>query len=230
MSGRTPVDYAAWRGTSLGEITERLERDLVLELAGPLAGRDLLDAGCGDGAFALAAARSGARVAGIDASPRSIEAAASRARSEGLSADLRCADVRRLPYPDARFDVVVAVTVLCFLPEARAAATELARVLRPGGVLVLGELAPWNAWAAWRRLRAWLGNATWRGARFRSARELRRLVAGAGLAPEVSRGAVFYPPVGALARGFAPLDAWVGRLTTLGAAFVALRARRPVAR
>jgi 2-polyprenyl-3-methyl-5-hydroxy-6-metoxy-1,4-benzoquinol methylase len=229
VSGRTPLDYAGWRRSSLGEITERLERDLVMDLAGPLDGRDVLDAGCGDGAFALDAARAGARVSGIDASAPAIDAARDRAGSEGLSADLRCADLRSLHFPDASFDVVLAVTVLCFLPDAEAAVAEMARVLRPGGFLVLGELGRWNGWAAWRRLRGWLGNATWRGARFRSAAELRRLVAGAGLATEAVRGAVFYPPVGALARALGPIDAEVGRFTTLGAAFLALRARRPAA-
>lgn len=226
-SGRTPLDYADWRRSGLGEITERLERDLVLALAGPLDGRDLLDVGCGDGAFALAAARAGARVAGIDASAPALDTARARATEAGLSLDLRCADACRLPFPDGRFDVVLAVTVLCFLPDAGTAVAEMARVLRPGGILVLGELGRWSGWAAWRRLRAWAGNATWRGARFRSAGELRRLVTGAGLAPEAVRGAVYYPPLGPLARLLAPIDPAVGAVTTVGAAFIAVKARKP---
>ncbi len=65
----TPLDYAAWRATRVGVTTEWLERAAVLELAGPLGGLDVLDVGCGDGAYALAAAEAGARVTGVDASP-----------------------------------------------------------------------------------------------------------------------------------------------------------------
>jgi len=75
-----------------------------------------------------------------------------------------------------------------------------------------------------RRLRSWFGAASWKAARFRTAGELRALVEQAGLSVSVIRGAVFYPPVGILARALAPLDPWLGRLTTVGAAFIALRA------
>jgi ubiquinone/menaquinone biosynthesis C-methylase UbiE len=54
MTGTTPLEYARWRETRLGAVTERLERAAVLDLAGPLPGRDVLDVGCGDGAYALA--------------------------------------------------------------------------------------------------------------------------------------------------------------------------------
>jgi hypothetical protein len=94
-------------------------------------------------------------------------------------------------------------------------------------VLVLGELGRWSAWAAWRRLRAWAGSKTWRAARFWSAGELRSLVRDAGLVPGATRGAAFYPPVGAAARLLEPVDPYLGRVTRFGAAFVAVQALRP---
>ena len=132
--------------------------------------------------------------------------------------------VERLPFPDASFDVVAAITVLCFVSDAAGALREMARVLRPGGRLVLGELGRWSLWAAIRRLRGWLGAATWKAARFRTAGDLRVLAEEAGLSVTAIRGAVFYPPVGILARALAPLDAWLGHLTTVGAAFIAMSA------
>ncbi len=63
--------------------------------------------------------------------------------------------------------------------------------------------------------------------RFRTAGELRVLAEHAGLSVTAMRGAVFYPPVGALARVFAPLDPWLDRIGTFGAAFVALQAVAP---
>jgi hypothetical protein len=104
----------------------------------------------------------------------------------------------------------------------------MARVLRPGGSLVIGDLGRLSSWAAIRRLRGRLGSATWKAARFRSAAELRALADEAGLSVATIRGAIFYPPVGTFARLMAPLDPWLGRRTTSCAAFIALRAVAPL--
>ncbi|MBI3993732.1 MAG: class I SAM-dependent methyltransferase [Candidatus Lambdaproteobacteria bacterium] len=224
-----PEDYRQWRATTLGTITEALEQALVFRLAGPLAGLRVLDVGCGDGAYALAAARQGAQVVGVDVSPSMIEAARRRAAQAGLPVEFQQADTTALPFEDGRFNVVLAVTVLCFIPGAAAALREMARALAPGGRLVLGDLGRWNAWAAWRRVRGWSGSPVWRAATFRSAGELKRLVAETGLAAERTAGAVFYPPLAGVARLMAPLDPRLGSITTLGAAFIAVAAvRRPV--
>lgn len=182
----------------------------------------MLEVGCGDGAYALAAAAAGARVTGLDASPAAVETARRRAAEAGLDVALQVAPAGRLPFEAERFDVVPAATVLCFVADPASAVAEMARVLRPGGLVVLGELGRWSMWAAWRRLRGWRGAATWRGARFRTVRELRALMLKAGLKPGPFRGAAFYPPIGAVARLVAPIDGFLGRWMTLGAAFVAI--------
>lgn len=106
----TPLDDAPWRASTLGAITERLERAVVFDLAGRLEGRDVLDVGCGDGAYALAAARAGAHVTGLDRSAAALSAARARAEGEGLAVDLQVGDATDLPFPAARFDVIFAVT------------------------------------------------------------------------------------------------------------------------
>lgn len=219
-----PKVYESWRATSLGAVTEALERRLVLDLMGDLAGAHVLDAGCGDGVLICAVASRGAVATGVDPDPAMLAAARARASKDGIKAAFLDGRVERLPFPDASFDVVAAITVLCFVSDAAGALREMARVLRPGGRLVLGELGRWSLWAAIRRLRGWLGAATWKAARFRTAGELRVLAEEAGLSVTAIRGAVFYPPVGILARVLAPLDAWLGRLTTVGAAFIAMSA------
>jgi 2-polyprenyl-3-methyl-5-hydroxy-6-metoxy-1,4-benzoquinol methylase len=222
-----PGIYRPWRASPLGATTEALEQALVLRLAGPLVGKRVLDVGCGDGAYALAAARQGAQVVGVDGSRTMLTAARARANEAGLNVEFEQADVMALPFEDGRFDLVLTVTVLCFLPDPAAALREIARVLAPGGRLVLSELGRWNAWAAWRRLRAWAGSPLWRAATFHSAADLRALVSEAGLGIERVNGAVFYPPLAGAARLLARIDPWLGRRTTLGAAFIAVAAVKP---
>jgi SAM-dependent methyltransferase len=131
-----------------------------------------------------------------------------------------------LPFHDATFDAVVAVTVLCFVPNAERAVHELARVLRPGGEMVIGELGRWNLWTARRRIDGWLGSTVWRAARFRTAGELRRLIINAGLVVTATRAAIFYPPCALAAALFAPCDSWLGQRTATGAAFLAIAGRK----
>ena len=222
-----PQAYVGWRATSLGALTEAIEHRVILDLMGELAGRRFLDAGCGDGALVCAATARGAVATGVDPDPAMLAAARSRASHAGLEATFIEGQVERLPFPDSSFDVVASVTVLCFVGDAAGALREIARVLRPGGRLVLGELGRWSSWAALRRVRGWLGSTTWRKARFRTPRELRALVQQAGLPVTAVRGAVYYPPSDLLARVLAPVDPWLGRVTTTGAAFVALGAVKP---
>lgn len=124
------------RASELGVITEDLQHALMLSLFGDVAGKQVLEIGCGDGKLALELARRGAQVTGIDASQAMIDAAHQRADAGGNPLDLSAAMAQSLPFPDARFDVFVAVTILCFVEDV----TEIARVLNPCGRLVIGEL------------------------------------------------------------------------------------------
>ena len=185
----------------------------------------MLDAGCGDGELLALLAARGADVTGLDADPVMLAAAVRRLRADGMSGALVRGDLRALPFPDRSFDVVTAVAVLCLVPGPDAAIREMARILKPGGQLVLGELGCRSLWAAIRRLRGFLGSATWHKARFWTPSELRALIESVGLQAEVVRGGVFYPPAGWIAAILAGLDPWLGRRTTFGAAFLGVRAR-----
>ena len=220
-----PEAYSAWRSSALGALTERLEHELMLRLVGDVAGQRVLDAGCGDGMLSFALAARGAHVTGLDADERMLAAGAIRARAAGAAVSFARGTIERLPFADASFDVVAAVTVLCFIRERGRALAEFRRVLAPGGRLVVGELNRWSLWALARRIRAWLGAPLWRRARFTDACKLRRLLAAAGFAVEALEGCAFYPPWAPLARLMAPAENPLHRLTTFGAAFVAARAK-----
>ncbi len=110
------------------------ERPATLALAGDVAGRRVLDAGCGSGPLFAALRDRGAIVTGFDKSAGMLEIARRRL---GDDADLRVADLGHpLPFPDDAFDDVIASLVLHYLQVWTAPLAELRRVLRPGGRLI----------------------------------------------------------------------------------------------
>lgn len=189
-----PASYVRWRGSPLGRVTDLLEEQLLLELIGDPTGLDVLDAGCGDGMLMSSLAQRGARMVGLDSDPRMLRAAAERVDSRTGPMRFAHGRAEALPFADASFDRVVAVAVLCFVSDAERAIREMARVLRPGGRLVLGELGPWSLWAVIRRARGWMGHPIWANVRYRSVRVLSALLEAQGLEVTARRGAI-YPPL-----------------------------------
>ena len=79
------------------------------------------------------------QLTGIELSEAMLERARRRARDLGMAADLRQGDAQSLDLPDGGFDTVVVTLSLCSIPDDVTAVREMARVLRPGGRLVLLE-------------------------------------------------------------------------------------------
>lgn len=108
-------------------------------------GERLLDLGSGNGRHSYEAFRRGARVVAADHDLDSLAALAGMCRAmrsageaaPGASIDTVCADARRLPFADGAFDRIIAAEVLEHVPEDQSAIAELARVLRPGGLLAV---------------------------------------------------------------------------------------------
>lgn len=116
------------------------ERPEMTRLAGDVAGLEVLDAGCGSGPLMEVLRSKGAAVAGFDLSPAMVELARERL---GEGADVRVADLGApLPYPDDRFDLVVASLSLHYVEDWASALAELRRVLRPGGRLTVSIIHP----------------------------------------------------------------------------------------
>ena len=225
-----PEVYARWRASEIGATVDRLERQLILGLVGDVSTCKVLDMGCGDGELAVELWKRGAIVIGIDASAAMIHAAKARAKEHHADITFQIATAEDLPFPPEQFDVVTAITILCFVDDAAPVFREIAHVLRPGGRLLIGELGKWSSWAAGRRIRAWLGSRLWRKGRFRTAKELQALAEQAGLSSEAVRGAIYFPRCRFAVRLLAPFDASFSRITTIGAAFVTLAATKPAPR
>ncbi|MFE6690529.1 class I SAM-dependent methyltransferase [Streptomyces sp. NPDC057743] len=109
-------------------------RPAMLDLAGDVSGRRILDAGCGSGPLSAALRDRGAVVTGIDASAGMLALATRRL---GADADVHQVDLRdRLPFDDGAFDDVMSSLVLHYLEDWGPTLAELRRVLRPGGRLI----------------------------------------------------------------------------------------------
>lgn len=114
----------------------------LVKFAGVAAGQRVLDAGCGTGVVAVTAARVGARVDGLDLTPKLLERARENAAIAGVAIEWREGDVEALPYPDAAFDVVLSQFGHMFAPRPDVATRELLRVLRPGGTIAFSTWPP----------------------------------------------------------------------------------------
>ncbi|MEV6109156.1 methyltransferase domain-containing protein [Streptomyces sp. NPDC051940] len=135
--------YSADNETNL--LNAHLERPAMLALAGDVAGRRILDAGCGSGPLAAALRDRGAVVTGIDASAGMVALARRRL---GDDADLHVADLNEpLPFADGAFDAVVSSLVFHYLEDWGPALAEIRRVLRPGGRLVVSVQHPFVDYA-----------------------------------------------------------------------------------
>jgi SAM-dependent methyltransferase len=114
----------------------------LVEAADLAAGSTVLDVATGSGNAALAAARSGANVIGLDYVASLLDRGRVRAAAEGLDVEFQEGDAEDLPFEDASFDTVLSVLGVMFTPNQERAAAELVRVTRPGGTIALANWIP----------------------------------------------------------------------------------------
>jgi SAM-dependent methyltransferase len=147
-AGRAANDYDSFAEAYSAETEANLvngyyARPAILNLAGDVAGRRILDAGCGSGPLFAALRERGAIVAGMDSSATMLRLARQRL---GAGAALHRADLRRaLPFTDGAFDDVIASLVLHYLEDWTAPLAELRRVLVPDGRLIASVEHPFNS-------------------------------------------------------------------------------------
>jgi SAM-dependent methyltransferase len=137
---RNAADWVRWARKPGHDSYWRFHRRRFLDLVPP-AGRLTLDVGCGEGRVTRDLKELGHRVVGLDASETMVAAA----RDADPSGDYLVADAAALPFPDGQADLVVAFMSLMDVDDMVAAVRELARVLKPGGILALAVVHPINS-------------------------------------------------------------------------------------
>ncbi len=183
--------YEAWYHTPRGAWIATQEAELMRLLMAPVAGDTLLDVGCGSGHFSHRFAVYGLRVTGLDPDAAML----AFARRQDRAIDYLIGTGQTLPFADAAFDYVTAITSLCFIADPEVALREMWRVSRK--VVCLGLL---NRHSLLYRRKA--GRGAYRGARWDTTAQVRQWARQLSPPPRLSvRSAVFVPSGGALARG-----------------------------
>lgn len=127
----------------LGERLLPAARSLV-DACAVSAGQDVLDVAAGNGNAAALAAAEGAHVVASDFAAGQVERGRQRTQAEGLDVEWVVADVEELPFDDTSFDCVLSVFGAMFAPRPERAASELFRVVRPGGTVGMANWGPFG--------------------------------------------------------------------------------------
>jgi ubiquinone/menaquinone biosynthesis C-methylase UbiE len=123
-------------------VTLQLVGESLAEAADVRANELVLDIAAGNGNATLAAARRFARVTSTDYVPALLEKGRLRAAADGLQVDFREADAEALPFADNSFDVALSTFGVMFTPDHAKSASEMLRVVRPGGRIGMANWTP----------------------------------------------------------------------------------------
>ena len=135
---------ATWTSGDFGRIARGYELGAAqfITRLGLEQGERVLDVATGTGNLAIPAARTGALVTGVDIAPNLITQAKARAAAEGLAIRLDVGDAESLGYDDDEFDTAVSMFGAMFAARPERAASELLRVVRPGGRIAMANWTP----------------------------------------------------------------------------------------
>jgi ubiquinone/menaquinone biosynthesis C-methylase UbiE len=141
LTARTKATWMSGDFAKIAQAYEAGAADFIARL-NFRPGDRVLDVACGNGNLTIPAARTGARVTGIDIAPNLLEQAQVWAHAEGLTIEFDEGNAEQMPYPDAGFDAVVTMFGAMFAPRPDDAAAELVRVVRSGGRIAMANWTP----------------------------------------------------------------------------------------
>jgi ubiquinone/menaquinone biosynthesis C-methylase UbiE len=166
-----PERYNQWFMTPIGKLIKKIESDLIKDLSDPFQGETILDAGCGTGIFTVDFLATAVKIVGLDISVPMLNLAIKKTNGDKFSA-VR-GDMTYLPFKDNSFDNTISITALEFIADAKSAISELFRVTRPGGYVVVATLNSLSPWATRRKRKIEMGQKhILEKAFFRSPKEL----------------------------------------------------------
>jgi 2-polyprenyl-6-hydroxyphenyl methylase/3-demethylubiquinone-9 3-methyltransferase len=164
----------------------------------PFEGLNVLDIGCGGGLVSEPVVRLGASVTGIDPAAENIAAAGAHAATQDMAIDYRACRVEDLVAEGRSFDCVLCLEVVEHVPDVAAFLTECAKLVRPGGIMILSTInrtvkAYALAIVGAEYILRWLPVGTHQWERFVTPDELTRHAEAAGLAIAHKEGLVYNP-------------------------------------
>jgi ubiquinone/menaquinone biosynthesis C-methylase UbiE len=145
--------YARWAASYDREVNPliAIETPYIERMVSDLTISNALDAATGTGRHALRLARRGIQVTGIDQSPEMLAMAQASATQAALAIDFHRGSLDDLlPFAEAQFDLVICALALCHVQNLRGAIREFARVLRPGGAVIMSDFHPYCVGQGWR--------------------------------------------------------------------------------
>lgn len=201
--------YDSFFETHLGKAVYRAESRAIMSMLDPAPGLKALDAGCGTGVFTHQLVSTGMNVTGVDESREMLRIAENK--PELRTVRFVRGDIEHIPFDAGSFDRILCGFVIEFIQDAKRIITQLKRVLKPGGILVVSTLNSRGAWAESRK-----GDPFWDKAIFRSVDDTRKL----GLEDATFTYCVHFPPT---ARFMLGLRESIGRFrnSNCGAVIVA---------
>ncbi len=179
--------YDKWFETPEGRKVKELELALLMEFVNPFPGAKMLEVGIGTGLFALEFAKAGAEVFGVEPSDKMREIAEKR----GFT--VKKGTGENIPFEDNSFDIVLAMTSLEFSKEPQRFVSEMKRVAKCGGTVVVAVLNLLSLYGIERRMRGLFEETIFKSAHFYTYWELKKLLAKNFGRVEIS-SSVFFPP------------------------------------
>ena len=131
------MEYDQFYQSDGGRAVDMAEKAVISDLLLQVDSREMLELGCGTGHWTAFFSEKGFRVTAVDQSPAMLEQARKRVIPEVQWVD---ADAAHLPFSDGKFELITAITLFEFVEDRNALLSEIGRLLKPGGFLIVGWL------------------------------------------------------------------------------------------
>ncbi|OGP30800.1 MAG: hypothetical protein A2073_05065 [Deltaproteobacteria bacterium GWC2_42_11] len=189
----SPNKYNAWYETPLGSLCDKLEKDAIFTLFKPKG--FVLDIGCGTGNYTYEIKKRGGKAIGMDTDFYMVLFAKDKAIVSGTKPLFIVGNAEVMPFKEKVFDGVLEVASLCFIQHPEKTIKEMHRILKPEGIIAIGELNRLSYWAFLRRTKGWFKETVYKHARFFSIRTLTEMLHETGFKDLQRSSCLHFPPI-----------------------------------